>query len=472
MQDDHLIPIITILTILLFFLITSFALIAGFVLIIGFEFLNLIQQHRFLNGTLTEIAIMSTRPQLERLEERCTPATVRAVAGNLLVSAPVGPLSVEVIAPGTVRVTDNATNAVFNGISNLISIQGTNLADSISLRANVVAFPGTVVISTLNGNDTVDLGGNFRGNVTLVTGLGNDSVVATNNHVRIGGVFTMADVGGNNTWNMNCRDWIVGQDLTVFGFSSIGMGLNNTLRVGRFATITALQRGSTFLTLALNGQSVEIGGTFSITGGTTANFVGISSKLSVGGNFFLSQRGTSNNTFNLTPAAGGTGVNGTLFYTGGTGADSVVFGINAAIAGDTILDLGNGTNGFVDGGSTSYSGDLRLFGGNDTTTLSINGVIDGNLNLFVGNGTNTVTVTKVPAGSLRFRGGNGTDILRLRGVGTYNVDASFGTGANTFDIDRVGLVLNGTVAGSGGNNTFIQGEGILLPTVILINFPV
>ena len=52
------------------------------------------------------------------------------------------------------------------------------------------------------------------------------------------------------------------------------------------------------------------------------------------------------------------------------------------------------------------------------------------------------------------------------------MDATFGTGTNTFDTDQAGLILSGTVMGSGGDNTFIQGAATLVPTLFLINFPV
>ena len=47
----------------------------------------------------------------------------------------------------------------------------------------------------------------------------------------------------------------------------------------------------------------------------------------------------------------------------------------------------------------------------------------------------------------------------------------FGTGTNTFDMDQVGLVLSGTVMGTGGTNTFIQGNGEFAEPLFLIDFP-
>jgi hypothetical protein len=415
---------------------------------------------------------MPARPALERLEGRYAPASVRAVAGNLLITNPVGPLTVSVLAAGVVNVADSATNATFSGVGNLISVQGTNLADRVTLRSNVVSFPGTVVVATFNGNDVVDLSGRFGGNVTVVTGLGNDAVVSTGAAVRVGGTFTAADTAGVNTWQLNGRSWTVGRDLTFYGLSAFSMGAGSTLRVGGFASLTAIQPVASSMSLVFNGALTFVGKTMSITGGSVSNLTSITSQLTVGGNLFVSQRGGAANTFNLTPAAGGTGVNGNLFYTGGTGADAVVVGVNAAVGGNASFDLGNGTNSLLDGAGTAFSGDVTIFGGNDVTSVGLNGTIDGNLTLFAGNGTNTVTVTQVPGGLFRFRGGNGTDTLRLRGAGVYNLDAGFGTGTNTFDTDAAGLILNGTVAGSGGDNTFIQGAATLLPTLFLINFPV
>ena len=101
------------------------------------------------------------------------------------------------------------------------------------------------------------------------------------------------------------------------------MGAGSTLRVGGFASLTAIQPVASSMSLAFNGLLTSVGRTFSITGGSAANFVSFTSKLSVGGSLLVGERGGAGNVFNLTPAAGGTGVNGNLFYTGGTGPDMV-----------------------------------------------------------------------------------------------------------------------------------------------------
>ncbi|MFO0842932.1 MAG: hypothetical protein U0797_11130 [Gemmataceae bacterium] len=415
---------------------------------------------------------MRARPVLDRLEDRCTPASVRAVAGILLITDPVGPLSVSVLAPGVVNVTDSATSANFSGIGSLISVRGTNLPDQIAVRANGVPFPGNVVINSLNGGDAIDLSGTFNGNVTVIPGLGNDAVVSTAANVRVGGVLTVADVAGANTWLLNGRSWSVGLDLTYYGLTAFAMGATGQLRVGRFASLTAIQPVASSMSLAFNGLLTSVGRTFSITGGSAANLVSFTSKLTVGGNLFVSERGGATNAFHLTPAAGSTGVNGSLFYTGGTGPDSIVVGTNSAVGGNASFDLGNGNNSLMDGAGSTYSGDVTIFGGNDVTKIGLNGTIDGGLTLFAGNGTNTVNVTRVPSGLFRFRGGNGADTLTLRGAGVYNMDASFGTGTNKLDTDQADLILSGTVMGSGGDNTFDQGAATLLPPLFFIDFPV
>jgi hypothetical protein len=409
------------------------------------------------------------RPSVEPFEDRCVPASVRAVAGNLLITNPVGPLTVQTLSPGVINVADAAKSVTVGGIGSLIAITGTNAANVVRFRADAAAFPGNVLVNTLNGNDTVDLSGNVGGNVTVLTGLGNDTLTSASATVRVGGNLTIADTAGKNTWTLNGRDYAVGRDLTYYGVGTLSMGGGNTLKVGGFASLTAIQPAGS-LAATFDGEAVTVGKLLNIRGGSLTDSVQISSKLSVVGSLFVTLAGGANR-FNLLPAAGGTGVNGTLFYTGGGGSDDVLFGANAAVGGDTNLDLGNGANTFADNAATDYAGALTLRGGNTSNTLTVGGVVAGALTVSLGNGTNATTVTSVPAGQLRYRGGNGADALTLRGVGLYAVDLIFGTGTNALDIDQAGLMMTGTVTGTGGDNTFTQGAGELVETIFLIDFP-
>src|SRR5262245_33551089 len=96
------------------------------------------------------------RPSLEALENRWVPATIKLIGGNLFLSNQAGTLLVETTAtPGTINVTDAGKLVTVSGVGKLISITGTNKNDVVQLKANTGAFPGSVLVNTGNGIDTV-----------------------------------------------------------------------------------------------------------------------------------------------------------------------------------------------------------------------------------------------------------------------------------------------------------------------------
>lgn len=418
------------------------------------------------------------RPQIEGLEARWVPATIRLVAGNLFVSNPAGELTVESTAVnGQFKVTDGAKAVLVNGVGSLIAITGNNLANKINFLANTAsgnqAFNGNLLIRAGNGNDLVNLSGRVGGNVTLLTGLGNDTVTSLSNDVSIGGNLTMADGLGLNVVDLNDRNYTIGGNATLFGVGPFDSGTGNTLSVGGSMTMTATVAAANPMTVLLGSLETQIGGMLSINGSTLADVVNVTSKLSLGGNFWLNL-GNGDNTFVLTPTAGGTGVNGSLSYLGGGGIDVAVFGADSSISGNTSLDFGEGINTFVDTATSLYAGNLTLVGGNGTNTQVVTGIIAGNLSITNGNGDgNTSVITATLGGQFRYRLGNGTlGTLTLAPAVPQSIiiDALFGTGDSTFTLGP-NLTLSGIVRGTGGVYTFNQGTAVLAPTLQLIDYP-
>ncbi len=432
-----------------------------------------------MSGEILCMRSHTIRPKLEQLEGRWVPATIRLVAGNLFISHQAGPLVVESTAvAGQFKITDSAKTVIVNGVGSLISITGTNLADKITFQANVAggnkAFPGNLLINSGNGADLIDLSGRVSGNVTLLTGLGNDTVTSTSEDVSVGGNLTWSDPTGVNTFNLNSLNYTIGNNLTLFGVGNFSMGQSNILKVGGFASLTATQTSANPMSVLFDGAAVSIGKSLQLTGGTLNDSFSVTSELTVG-NMLWANLGNGDNVVNLSPAAGGGGIGGNFFYTGGGGKDVVGFGVNSSVAGNTQLSLGEGINAFIDSSTSLYSGDLSIQGGNDTNTTVVSGLVSGNVNIDLGNGdSNTTTVTGSVGGTFRYRLGNGSlGVLNLLPTvaQTLSVDILFGTGDSTFTLSP-NLTLDGIVRGTGGTYTFNQGTAILAPNLIFFNYPV
>jgi hypothetical protein len=418
------------------------------------------------------------RPLLEVLEDRTVPATIRVVAGSLFVSQQVGPLTVQSTAVnGQFKVTDNAKTVTVSGVGNLISITGTNLGNKINFQANTdagnKAFNGNLLINSGNGADIINIGGRVGGNATLLTGLGADTVTSNGSDVSIGGGLNWVDITGKNTFDLNDRNYTIGTNLTLTGVGVFDMGAGNTLKVGGSATLRANPTTAVPMTVQFNGADVDVFGSLQVTGGVLDDTVTVTSMLNIGGNMSLNLNG-GDNTFDLTPAAGGTGVNGSLNYQGGVGVDVIVVGADSAVGGNARFDLGNGINTFADAATSLFAGDLSLFGSNDTNTHIVSGMVGGSLNVTLGNGDgNTTVVTGFVGGTLRYRLGNGSlGVLTVDPTEetVVQIDAVFGTGDSTFTLGP-NVILNGTVRGTGGTYTFNQGGAVLLPMLFFLNYP-
>lgn len=414
------------------------------------------------------------RPRLESLEERWVPATIRVVNGNLFVSNQRAALTVETTAvDGQIRITDGAQVTTVNGVGTLISITGTNLANTINLRAEAQAFPGNILINGRNGNDTINLSGTFGGNATILPGNGNDTVTSNNLDVSIGGNLTFVDTHGNNTFNLNGRNYDIGGSASLVGVGTFIMGADNTLSVGGTLNMTSTPVTTNPLTAQFNGLATNVGGSMFITARGQNDVVVITSELTVADNVSVNL-GAGNNTFVLDPAAGGAGIGGRLSFLGGVGVDVVLFGAESQVFGDTTIDLGHGINTFIDTDTSLYAGNLTINGGNGQNTVIVNGMIDGNFSNTLGNGPNNFTVfTGSVAGKFRYRLGNGQNgilIIDPTVPQTVDIDAVFGTGSSTFVLGD-DLTLTGVVRGTGGDYTFIQGLAELTENLLFINYP-
>jgi CheY-like chemotaxis protein len=147
---------------------------------------------------------------LERLEERRVPATIYFSKGGLFISNPTinagsTSLTISQVATNRFTVTDGASfNGTFSGV-NHIDYTGTNFKDEVNFDLNRFKCGGSALFKTGNGDDRLDVraaGGSLGGNLTALTGLGNDTVdlhFSGAGAIMIGGSFSVSDTDGSYT---------------------------------------------------------------------------------------------------------------------------------------------------------------------------------------------------------------------------------------------------------------------------------
>lgn len=415
--------------------------------------------------------------RLEVLEHREVPAATAILSGgNLIVRTDnlANNVSITQTVGSQLKVENNGkVVGTFNVPGNL-SITTGNSSDTVVLALLASpGFGGSVTVSTGNGNDTVDVGGLIKGSLNVSTGLGNDLATSNGIDLTVRGSYLYTDASGKNSFDMNDRNYTIGANFVVRGAASFTMGESNTLTVSGMTTIGGSTSPINPLSVLLDGANVVSGGAFQIFGDSGNDVVSVTSALNLGGSMSLFM-GQGDNTFVLTPLAGGSGVNGDLSFTGGTGVDVVVFGSDSSVGGRTSATLGHGINTFVDTATSEYAGDLSITGGDGTNTVVASGIINGNFNNTFGNGDgNTTVFTGTLGGTFNYRLGNGSlgTLTLAPAIASFiQINATFGSGDSTFNLGP-NVMLGGIVRGTGGVYTFNQGTAILGPNLQFINYP-
>src|SRR6185436_6783971 len=101
-------------------------------------------------------------PEVEMLEDRTVPATVKLIGSGLYISnavAVAGTTNVEVraVANNKFEVYDNAVKIGTFSMAGTINYTGTNLADTLTINMQGNSFTGNLLATMSNGNDTVDI---------------------------------------------------------------------------------------------------------------------------------------------------------------------------------------------------------------------------------------------------------------------------------------------------------------------------
>ncbi|VTS08750.1 beta strand repeat-containing protein [Tuwongella immobilis] len=370
--------------------------------------------------------------QISLLEDRTTPAVTASLSGSILnilgsVTTPGDIITIEHQGAGTFEVSDGAT--------------------SVGTFAKVT----TVRFTTSGENDTVllDLGGGYTGQVVGNLGTG-DNALTINNGTLTGNI-TVISGNGNDSLNLDSNI----KGVAVF---NLGNGDNTFAhKVGLNITGTlALYGGSGNDTIVSNGLT------------TTSRLV--------------VAFGNGENTIALE----NTTVNGTLGIGGGLGTDSVLLD-NVTVAGDTSIQLVGGSddtaliaksqllgnlttvavNDLTLGGASSVAKSFLIYGGNTRNDVTINGdvtldvrfslpMMAGNL---IGNSNINVGANSVIGRDFAVSGTLisqfGTNVLINSGA-KINRDFLY-TGTNSDDVVEVSgaVTRNLGVATRGGNDTVI-----------------
>jgi hypothetical protein len=399
------------------------------------------------------------RLDLEILEERWLPATVRDVVGDLIITNPQGALTVTVTGTaGQVIVSDSSGSTTYSHVNVLISITGTQGNDSITFQGGA-GFKGNVLINSLDGNDFISVTGPIGGSLTLLSGAGNTT---TDLSGTIGGTLTYHHGSGPNLLH------IVGAT-TVGGGASIS-GLGTLLRSASFTVNGNIGlSGNPTSGIPLLGTDVgnlTINGNLYLTGGRGPASFTVTGLLQIKGNLGINFILASSGLLNLNGVQPGSFIGGDLVYAGGAGSDTVLLGTNLTVGGDALLNLGSGVGTYSSAVGDQISGSLFMNMGNFNNKFTMNGLVAGDVFLTVGNGNNTVTMNTAPAGMFDFFGGNGTNTISLGTATTpwvFEVYFQFGNGTNTLTLTSADT-LSGTIVNHSAlsHDNLIQNGALLL----------
>lgn len=432
------------------------------------------------------------RPQMETLEDRWVPATIRLISGTVFISNQVGALTITPQTGTSVQITDGATVKVVAGTN--VFVTGTNLANTVTVDLGTSTYNGNMYFSLGNGNDTLNVTGAnaILGNLTVQTGLGDDVVnIAQDGASTIGGNITLIDQLGNDSVTFSAAG---GTAKFLGSITSTGVNFLNFFdsTVGGNVNVTLGNDNQQLVFFSFLGGPVNFNGNLNITGGAGNDDIEIDDAI-IGGNVNLNLF-EGNNQLLFSP----TQVNGNFSWTSGGGNDLIVFNpAGTTMHGNATFNLGNGDNTlFALGANATLNGDLRVTAGNGNNTIAggfggtlagdatfvlgngnnavdfTTGSIGGDINMFLGNGNNIVNVTDtVLGGTLRMRTGNGNNSLAITPAAAsfFDADVRFGNGNDTFTLNA-NVTLAGYVNGGNGTDTFVQGGATLIPTLLLASF--
>jgi hypothetical protein len=330
---------------------------------------------------------------------------------------------------GTDSVTlDNVVTGldiVVNNGSSSAGTQATSILNGTTVGRNLI-------VTNLNGSNTIDLSGTAEVNVggSLVInnqGVGAaDTATITLENVSVAGNLslinrpvanvTLGDVAGgavnvtNNTFIQNINPLANNSVLLQNTATTLGSSSSNRL---------AIQNGAGNNTVIFDGVTIN--------GSTNVN--------------------NGNGDATVTASSAGT-FNGALNIVNGSGGSNTVNIQDGSISGDVRIANGNGTDNTVtlgDVATLALDKALTIRNGNvsGANTVTMNNATVVNAVLVInGNGTNNVALGELPAGAGTFTASNLVNIINNNGDSTININNATVAGA---------LSLRSGTAGAGGH---------------------
>ncbi len=402
------------------------------------------------------------RSTIEALEPRIAPATVTHVISNgVLKINPSSPLVAANFAlvqtdVDTFQLLDGAAPIIIDGVKN-IQVKLTDLADNADLVFNGTGFRGDVSVTSGLGADTIDFLGTGP-NVIDATVVSTGASVVTVGNVGILGDMKITTVGGGLVNNGG----IGTLSLTgAAGFINNGTVLSNAKIVSLDGPLTVsgagIYNGDVLIKTGPGSDKVTISGR--VDGKLTFN-------AGDGANQFIGDQ----NFF----------VGGRLTVNGGLGSDLVSLTLSAndpfvTVLGAAVFALGDGNNSVGITGNARIAGSVRVstLNGNDGVGISSSAgilTIGGALQLALGDGGNSVTAGgAVLNGGINFVGGAGADSVNLQGTDVVGA-AKFALGDSTNTVNITGSNLDSTlyVKGGAGDDTVFLGGAVVLGKATLL----
>jgi hypothetical protein len=374
------------------------------------------------------------RPKMEQLESRLTPtATTRYSFGTLSIIADNAATNVALTqtATNTIQVVINGSTVITQtGVANLNVTLGNGI-DSVSLALGGFTLGANVNVTIGSGNTShFDLtgAGSLAGRLTV--NMGNAATNAINLSANVAGIASFTGSAAGTTTLTQTAGTLGGNDnfnrIAASSFAGTTNGLNfsnTTVAVPTSLTITGTVLGNLNYTGGSNTDTETLSGT--LLGTTTINdglgtaIVDVSGG-TFGGSFSL----TGGNSANMITTSAATTFDSTVSITFGNGANT--FNMGAFVAHSSVtIRAGNGGNTLsLATGATTINGDLSVTFGNGTNSFTIG---SGNLT-FTGNnirytggtGADTVTVSDLAVGSavpnLYVTTNGGNDTVNLGGI--------------------------------------------------------
>lgn len=399
---------------------------------------------------------------IESLEPRIAPANVSYVLSGTTLkitpTLPTGPVDFALVQQDadTFQIMEGGTPITIDGVKN-IQIKLSDFADNVDLAFNGAGFRGDVSVTSGLGADSIDFVGIGinRFDATVVSA--GPAAVTFGNATYLGDM-KITSVGG-----------VLANYSTIGSLSETGAAI--VLQNGAILGNAKIVAPDTGLTLSGTGN---YNSDLLIKGGTGAELVTISGRVNGKVTFTAGDGGSQ---FNGDQAFY---IGGRLAITGGAGNDAVNIAVNAldpftTSLGSATFTLGGGNNSVGISGNGRIAGSVRIsaLDGNDSVGItSASGIltIGGALQVLLGNGQNSLlTGGAILNGGLSYLGGTGQDTLTVQNTDSVGA-AKFllGNGANILNLYSSSFDTTLYVKGGVNEDTiFSGGTTVLGKTTIL-----